>query len=247
MKAVLQGIFGGGGHAEIDQREEERYPNISNLGRPELEEPPIEERVQRSDAMKETIVDDSPEIKVEQKAAVIHERIKRQEVEEIQPVIHREVQRTEVYKIIQPIYEDEVREVDIQSKILPSEYRPTVQEVGSVYKDRTETPKGTHEYFEEKETIIKEPIIVEIEKKKIIEEIQPIIYKQILQPIIVKETKPIYEKVVEAPVFFQETREAKIININGNTLRHDSDVGLAALLDKSMHIHAPIQKEKTPI
>jgi hypothetical protein len=57
----------------------------------------------------------------------------------------------------------------------------------------------------------KAPIVYETERRKILEEVQPIVYKQVVQPVIIRETKPIYEKIIEAPVIFREVREARFV------------------------------------
>lgn len=37
-------------------------------------------------------------------APVVHEKIRREEVQEIQPIIHREREKTEIHKLVQPLY-----------------------------------------------------------------------------------------------------------------------------------------------
>jgi len=138
-----------------------------------------------------------------ERPAVIHEKITREEVEEIQPVIHRELDKTEIRQITQPFMEKEVKPVQIHESILPAENRATI------LPPNTEIPREKFENlteFEgvERRRIEKTPIIVETVKKHIIEEVQPIIYKEIHEPHIIKLTKPIYEKIVEAPVVFKE-------------------------------------------
>jgi len=138
-----------------------------------------------------------------ERPAVVHEKIKREEVEEIQPVIHRELDKTEIRQITQPYMEKEVKPVQIHESILPAENRATILPAS------TEIPREKFENlteFEgvERRRVEKTPIIVETIKKHIIEEIQPIIYKEIHEPHVIKLTQPIYEKIVEAPVIFKE-------------------------------------------
>jgi len=149
-----------------------------------------------------------------EKAPVFHERIRKEEVEEVQPVIHREHDRTEVHQIVQPMYQGEVTPAQYLEKQLPSEILPTVTR--GVY---TPSPMeaNTTEFAEiERMKVEKTPIVVETEKKKIIEEVQPVIYKETVQPTIIRETKPIYEKIIEAPVIVKEIREP----IKMHTLPH---------------------------
>jgi len=140
-----------------------------------------------------------------EKAPVLHERIRKEEVEEVQPVIHREHDRTEVHQIVQPMYEGEVTPAQYIDKQLPPEVMPTITR--GVYTPSPFEANTTEFANIERMKIEKAPIIVETEKKKIIEEVQPVIYKETVQPTIIRETKPIYEKIIEAPVIVKEIRE----------------------------------------
>jgi len=152
----------------------------------------------------ETMSTQAP-VELHENPPVVHERIRKEEVEEVQPVIHREHDRTEVHQILQPMYEGEVQTPQILEKQLPAEVLPTVTR--GVYTpsplDRNTTELGETERM----TIEKPAIVYETERKKIIEEVQPVIYKETIQPTIIRETKPIYEKIVEAPVIVKEVRE----------------------------------------
>jgi len=50
------------------------------------------------------------------------------------------------------------------------------------------------------------PLVEEVIHKKIIEEAQPILYKETIRPVVVQATKPIFEHIVEAPVLCEEVR-----------------------------------------
>jgi len=148
-----------------------------------------------------------------EKPAVMHERIRKEEVEEVQPVIHREHERTEVHQILQPMYEGQVAPAHFLDKQLPAEVLPTVTRgvyVPSPLEQNTTEYVGT-----ERVMVEKSPIIMETDKKKIIEEFQPVIYKETIEPTIIRETKPIYEKIVEAPVVVKEVREPIHLHTTG--------------------------------
>jgi len=138
-----------------------------------------------------------------ERPAVIHEKIKREEVEEIQPVIHRELDKTEIRQITQPYMEKEVKPVQFHESILPAEERAAILPA-SMEVPREKFENLTEFEGVERRRVEKTPIIVETIKKHIIEEVQPIIYKEIHEPHVIKLTKPIYEKIVEAPVLFKE-------------------------------------------
>jgi len=145
-----------------------------------------------------------------EKTPVIYEKIRKEELEEIQPVIHREHDRTEVRQVTQPIVEGVVQQTQIQQKELPAEFRPLVQ-LGTY--TPLPTPVGSCSVEQTHKLIQKKPILQETERKKIIEEIQPIVYKDVLQPTVIKETLPIYEKIIEAPIVIQETRPTRYIGV----------------------------------
>jgi len=145
------------------------------------------------------------------KEAVIQEHIHPVEKIEVQPVLHRERQQMEVHQVVQPINEREVLPAVIQEKELPAQYIGDFVESDEASK--REYALGATKYESTVEVdgvrrirIVKEPIVEEVIRKTIIEEIQPVIHKETIAPVVIKETLPLYEKVVEAPVIVQEER-----------------------------------------
>jgi len=139
---------------------------------------------------------------VQEKPVVIHERIRKEEVEEIQPIIHREHEQLEVHQILQPMVEQIVQPTVIQERILVAETRPLVHRggyMGSV------APVATSDVQSFRKVVEKPAIIVDVERRKVLEEIQPVVYKEILQPTIIRETRDIYEKIIEAPTIICST------------------------------------------
>jgi aspartate/glutamate racemase len=133
---------------------------------------------------------------------VIHERIRKEEVEEIQPIIHREHEQLEVHQILQPMVEQIVQPTVIQERLLAAETRPLVHRggyMGSV------APVATSDVQSFRKVVEKPAISVDVERRKVLEEIQPVVYKEILQPTIIRETKDIYEKIIEAPTIICST------------------------------------------
>jgi len=139
---------------------------------------------------------------VQEKPVVIHERIRKEEVEEIQPIIHREHERLEVHQILQPMVEQIVQPTVITERSLAAETRPLVNRGGYM---GCVAPQGTTDVQNFHKVVEKAPIFVDCERRKVLEEIQPVVYKEILQPTIIRETKDIYEKVIEAPLIFTKT------------------------------------------
>jgi len=141
---------------------------------------------------------------------VIHEKVRNEEVEEIQPVIFREHERSEVHEIVQPIETTEVKEAQYFEKQLSPKTLPTITK--GVYVPPPHE-MNTLEVETQKRLVQMEPIVVDTETKKIIEEVQPVIYKETIVPTVIHETKQIFEKVIEAPVVTKEVRNP--IHIHG--------------------------------
>jgi len=145
---------------------------------------------------------------VQERPAVVHERIRKEEVEEIQPIIHREHEKLEVHQIVQPMVEQIVQPTVIQERSLAAETRPLIQR-GTYVSSAAPLPTSDVQSFHK--VVEKAPIIVDSERRKVLEEIQPVLYKEILQPTIVRERKDIYERIIEAPTIFSSTLPQQFI------------------------------------
>jgi len=146
----------------------------------------------------------APVVEVIEKAAVIQEVIKPGVREEIQPIVHREREQLEIREEIQPIYEKTVRPTLVEERQLAPEIRPEVRQ-GAMPVIAEGPRSSTLVEQEHIEVLTKAPIIEEIVHKKIIEEVQPVIYRETVAPKVIKEVQPIYEKIVEAPVVTYHT------------------------------------------
>jgi len=139
-----------------------------------------------------------------EKPALIYENIRKEQVEEIQPVIHREHQRTEVRQVTQPIVQGFVAPIQVEEKTLAPEIRTPTGSPAAL--PPVQTPTGTTTVRSATKVVEKPPIIMDTERTKFIEEIQPVIYRNVLQPSIVKETVDVYERVIDPNTFVRETR-----------------------------------------
>jgi hypothetical protein len=152
----------------------------------------------------------APQVFVEHKdvAPIIHERIRREEVEEITPVIHREREKTEIHKIVQPVHTSEVKQVITEDISLPAKF--SEMRTPAMICPATILPKR-EELAAQKMTIEKPPVVIETEKKRIIEEVTPLVYKETVVPHVTRLTQPIYEKIIEGEVYVSETRPEQVI------------------------------------
>jgi len=151
---------------------------------------------------------DQREVVIE-KAPVVHEIFRTQIVEEIQPVIHREIEQPEIHRVVQPVFEKKVEETDVKEVKMESQYKEAVITKPSAdFIAKRSQPQGenTIDFQATKTVIEKQPIIYEHKVKTIIEEVQPVIHREVVKPELIKERIDIYEKYVEAPIYVEETR-----------------------------------------
>jgi len=137
-----------------------------------------------------------------EKPTIVHEVYKTEEVVQIQPVIEREREQLDVYEVVQPMREREVIATEVRQAMLPAQTRAVVVEDNSAYLAARSAPTdfSTREVVATRSQVVENaPIIHETIHHRVIEEVQPVIYKEIDRPILIKETLPIYEKIVEAP------------------------------------------------
>jgi len=143
---------------------------------------------------------------------IIRETVMPQEKIEVQPIIHREREQLEVHEITQPMHERDIAPTSMRSATLPAQVRTDVRESDANF--QTQYRAATTRYSSDvstmgvqRELVNKAPILEEHISKKILEEVQPILYKETITPTLIEETQPVYERIVEAPIMFEETRQ----------------------------------------
>jgi len=109
-----------------------------------------------------------------EKPAIVHEVIKTEETIQIQPVIERERDQTDIYEVVQPIREHEVMPTVVSEVTLAPVIVSGTQASSSNYvaTDTTMAP-------EVRSTMQKAPIVQEKVVHRIVEEIHPVIYKEV--------------------------------------------------------------------
>jgi len=183
-----------------------RWPQANIIGqKPELLGAQPNLVLKEQGELRSTVMEEGAKISVRERGPVVHEKIFHIEEEDIQPIIHLERLKTEVVHITQPIKESQVMPTTIHERQLPAEIRPDVVVPHSAYAHREILPSVEYGAAERVQ-VLKTPIVEELVKKTIIEEIQPVIERDVYQPHIVNETKQIFEKVIEAPVYREEFR-----------------------------------------
>jgi len=135
-----------------------------------------------------------------EKPYIIHESIRTEQVEEIQPIVEVEREKTEIRQIVQPLTDKEIKPVIVEQRTLPMEVLPTIQSASVPVVEAVQESTRTFETTV-RQVVEKKPIIQETEKWRIIEEVQPIIYREVIIPHVRRVARPMHEVVVEAPLF----------------------------------------------
>jgi len=157
-----------------------------------------------------------PSIASVEKPPIVQQILHPMRVEEVQPIIQRQRERTQIKQVIAPIIQREERAPLISSRQLPGETRPVVynspsQEFNTSYQQGLPAPTNTSTVVQI-QRVLKQPIIQESVKQNIIEEIYPVVHRDIYQPEIIKETLPVFERVVEPPTLLREERAPFVLN-----------------------------------
>lgn len=142
-------------------------------------------------------------VEVIEKPVVIHESIRQEQVEEIQTVVRVEREKTEIRQITQPLVDKEVMPLQIEERVLPVEVLPVIVEKTVTVPEVVD--HSTREFDSTRRQVVeKAPIIQETDKWRIIEEVQPVIYREIVVPHIIRTSRPSREVIVEAPIFAEQ-------------------------------------------
>jgi len=145
-----------------------------------------------------------------EKPVVVHEKILPTQRTEVQPIVHRDREQVEVHKVVQPMRERDIAPTQVRHMDLPAENfqsRASDTEFQTQYRDLSSrivpecvtAPMMT-------EQVQRTPIVEETVHKKIIEEVQPVLYRETIKPVVIEATKPIYEHVYESPRLMEEMR-----------------------------------------
>eukprot|EP01118_Nematostelium_gracile_P002286 TRINITY_DN1251_c0_g1_i7.p1 TRINITY_DN1251_c0_g1~~TRINITY_DN1251_c0_g1_i7.p1 ORF type:complete len:450 (+),score=143.63 TRINITY_DN1251_c0_g1_i7:73-1350(+) len=148
---------------------------------------------------------------------VVQERIHPVEEEIIQPVIHRERQQTEIHRVQQDIAERNILPTVYQDKMLAAEYRGDYTRSRDFLAEETNTRAAVFSTRDidsvQHHKVINAPIVEETIKKTVIEVVQPVVHRETTAPVVIRETLPIYEKVIEEPIVYNDVRSATSINM----------------------------------
>jgi len=157
----------------------------------------------------------------EQRPAVVYEKRIRKENEDITDVVDRNRYTTEIRQIIQPVQHIvKLDNKEEQNKLVAIErgvsYDASPDNYDRYERQRKMHPSGaliTEDESVEKVTVRKDPVIRERIRARIIEEVQPVVYRQVIQPVHVKSEQPIHETVVHGATV-REIKQADPISFD---------------------------------
>jgi hypothetical protein len=143
------------------------------------------------------------------------ERIREIEIEKVQPVVHIDREQTEVRQVVQPILEKEVRptlitktakEVELGTRQEKATGVPTPLEGGRSLGAAPAIQSKTEFLGVEKKREEFAPIVEETVHKKIIEQVTPVVEREVVIPHVIEQTKHIHETIHEKEVVTHEIR-----------------------------------------
>jgi len=171
-----------------------------------------------------------------EKAPIIEETSHHREVEVVQPVVHREREQQEVHQVVENIFEREVRPTTLMERELPAVYKADVVKAkideAKLY-SVTDLKPAVIVAPVETERVVKEPIVIETLKKKVIEVVQPVIHRETFETNVTYSTQPIFEKVIEEPVVVRE-----VVNVDRTAGVVIPDLKELKLADQSKVVQA---------
>jgi hypothetical protein len=181
-------------------------------------------------------------VEVVEKNMVVHEHIHAVEKEEIQPIIHREREQLDVHQVTQQLHETQIQPTLVQQRELAAEFRAPIIERGAPIQENVVLPSVDRDATV-RSTQINAPIIEETIKKTVIEEVQPVLERDVFIPTLVQERQDIYEKVVEAPHVYRETLPVRELG----TARSTEYIHSAPIVQQQPIIEQPAPRMVAPV
>ncbi|KXS10807.1 hypothetical protein M427DRAFT_507160 [Gonapodya prolifera JEL478] len=144
------------------------------------------------------------EVEHRHRAPVTHETIRQVEREEVRPTIQKEIIQPQVQQIIQPIRDTRLEPERVEHIVEPTQVREIKGEARPEdeqrYRRQAEAVRDTRVESEvERQRVHHQPIVKETIHPHVVEEIQPVIEREVIMPKKVEVEVPIVEKVYEAP------------------------------------------------
>jgi len=206
---------------------------------------PINTRVAEADV---TVVQaPTEEVQVKTAEAIVQEKKDIHEEIEVTPVVDRVVDETEVRQTIVPV-RDEVNEATSEERVMATDKRNITEAptdaVKAKYQEQSQAVQASYTEVEgEAEVHVAAPVVQEVHKKHIIEEVQPVIERVTHHTHKIHTTQPIQEHVVaaakvadikvKAPISMEEFKKSQL---SSNTTALSSTLTGSSTAVKAQHV-----------
>lgn len=133
---------------------------------------------------------------------IVNEHLLPQETVFVQPIIDRQ----RVVEEIQPVFQRSHEVLQTQQEIqvqLPSERRELLPETPAVVPMWRPTSGIRDTRPVQREYVVQNPVVRETLIRKVVEEIQPVIDRDLIQTTVVRQLQPIYEQVYENRIYHE--------------------------------------------
>ncbi|KAJ3042167.1 hypothetical protein HDV00_008054 [Rhizophlyctis rosea] len=150
-----------------------------------------------------------------QNAPVVKEHVHAREKEEITPVIEREREETIVNQVVQPV-KDTRHEVHHHQATNAPIQNEVIEDISNAEAEKYQRNRAQHQSTRTVEghgvhsAHVTAPIVHERVKPHVVEEIQPVIEREIQEEHVVHRIQPVQERVVKAPVVGETRYNAPI-------------------------------------
>jgi len=150
-----------------------------------------------------------------QNPPVVKETVHQREKEEVTPVIDREREETIVNQVVQPVRDSRKETVHHQATA-PTIQNEVVEDVSAAEAERYQQNRAQHQSSRTvvggatTSSHVNAPIVNERVKTHVVEEIQPVIEREIHEEHVVHRTQPVQERVIKAPVVGETRTNAPI-------------------------------------
>jgi hypothetical protein len=138
---------------------------------------------------------------------IVQETIRPSERVEVQPVVHIDKDQVEVHKVTQPMRERDIAPTRVEHNQLPPQHLEFAAPQTQFRSTQPTMASRTLVEPIQRTTCEMSPIVDETIHRKVIEEVQPVLYKETLAPTVIHTTRPIHEHIVEPTQYMEETRE----------------------------------------
>lgn len=144
------------------------------------------------------------------KPEVVHATAKNVEQEIVTPVLQRDREHTEIRQVVQPIADQQVnvtQNIDVVDNVQEKMFKEEMSAENKALYNSNAALQNQSSTLDTTRTQTVQPTQVhENLHKKIIEEIQPLIQREIINPTVINRTVPVHETVVHAPTVTSEIR-----------------------------------------